>query len=307
MWSDDVDEIITNDQAFTFGYVTPAKGVVLSPLTNFAIRDRAAGTMSNGNTSVGTWKKLARMQENSKVAMAFHTREHSSTRRPEYVLVQGRATFPWPPPRNYVATISQNIERFGGITPTAGRIWTWWMRDFLWRVPINIIVWADHTCTGPPTVYGARCPTENPATQTPPKNGTAPRLNPRRAARRARSMPHILLGWVGADGFPMIVPVDVHHPRRDGLALRSPAALLPPGSRRAGLTAHRFSRYTWGQTLRKHTGWLEVNDPTSSTASYAPHTYRGYSFPPSKLLFTIVAGAVTRLGVRQARRAGYLP
>jgi hypothetical protein len=50
MWPDEVDEIITSDQALTFGYLTPAKGVVLSPLTNFAMRDRGA---SPGN---GLWR-----------------------------------------------------------------------------------------------------------------------------------------------------------------------------------------------------------------------------------------------------------
>lgn len=103
MWPDEVDEvdeIITSDQVCTFGLVTPANGVVLSPLINFAIRDRAAGTMSNCNTSIGMWKKLVRLRENPNVAMAFHTRQHGSSRRPEYVLVQGRASVPWPPPDN---------------------------------------------------------------------------------------------------------------------------------------------------------------------------------------------------------------
>jgi hypothetical protein len=115
----------------------------------------------------------------------------------------------------------------------------------------------------------------------------------------------VLLGWVGADGFPLIVPVELGEPRQDRLTLTTSAGLLPSGNRRAGLTAHQFSRYTWGQTLRKHTGWLEA-EPDSATATYAPHTYRGYSFPASKTLFTAVGGAATRLGVRQARRDGFL-
>jgi hypothetical protein len=311
MWPDEVDEIITSDQALTFGYLTPAKGVVLSPLTNFAIRDRGAAVMSNGNSSVGAWKKLARLQESPNVAMAFHTRVHGFSARPEYVLVHGRASVSWPPPHDYVDTISESLERFGGVSGTEGRIWKWWMRDFMWRVPIDVavervVVWPDQTCTGTPSVYGLPWPSQPPPAQPPPRNGMGPRVNHRRAARRAQRLPHVLLGWAGTDGFPVIAPVRVDRADRDGILLSAPPGLLPPADRRAGFTSHKFSRYTWGQTLRKYTGWLDVN-AESSEVRYAPHTQRGYAFPASKLLFTVVAGAGTRLGVLQSRRAGFLP
>jgi hypothetical protein len=203
--------------------------------------------------------------------MAFHTRQHGSTRRPDFVLVQGRASFPWPPPDDYLATIAANAERFGGITSREGRIWRWWMRDFLQRVPIDvaverIIVWPNADCTGPPTIHGTPLPSSDPGSQSPPKKGTGPRASVRRATRRARRLPHVLLGWVGADGFPLIVPVELGEPRQDRLTLTTAAGLLPSGNRRAALTAHQFSRYTWGQTLRKHTGWLEA-EPDSATAT----------------------------------------
>ena len=72
-------------------HTTPASGVVLSPVTNFALQDRDAGTVAV-NSSVAMWKKLERMRQNPKVAVAFHARDHGLSDRPEYVLVQGNAT-----------------------------------------------------------------------------------------------------------------------------------------------------------------------------------------------------------------------
>jgi hypothetical protein len=40
------------------------------------------------------------------------------------------------------------------------------------------------------------------------------------------------------------------------------------------------------------------------TAIYAPHTKAAYRMPPSRLVYRIAAGLVTRLRYRQARRAG---
>ena len=84
-------------------YVTPASGVVLTPVTNFGVRDREAGTVTV-NTSVGAWKKLDRIRRNPHVALAFHTRAHARHDRPEYVLVQGRASLSEPIP-DYPASV----------------------------------------------------------------------------------------------------------------------------------------------------------------------------------------------------------
>jgi hypothetical protein len=226
------------------------------------------------------------------------------------VLIHGNASFPWPPPHGYVESIRTNLERFGGMSLDNGRIWNWWLRDFMWRVPIEVAVervvaWPDLVCAGDATVYGEPLPVDPPPSQPPPKNGTGPRINHRRAARRARRQPNVLLGWVGADGYPMVVPVEVANAGADGIALSARPGLVPSGSRRAGLTAHTFGRYTHGQTLRKHTGWMTVS-PDETAVTYAPHTGSGYWFPASKRLFFIVAGAGTRLGARGARRTGFL-
>src|SRR2546422_3940797 len=92
-WPDGVDEILGSDQVVVFAHVTPMGGVVLTPLTNTGLRDRQAGAVSPVSSSVGMWRKLARIRQNPNVAVAYHTREHGFSDRPEYVLLQGKASF----------------------------------------------------------------------------------------------------------------------------------------------------------------------------------------------------------------------
>src|SRR4051794_16222720 len=106
MWSDAVDEILSCDHVIGLAYVTPASGVVITPVTNFPLLDREAGTLAPANTSVGVYKKLERIRRNPKIALAYHTRTFSLTDRPEYVLVQGTATLS-PPDPDYVATLGE--------------------------------------------------------------------------------------------------------------------------------------------------------------------------------------------------------
>ena len=49
--------------------------------------------------------------------------------------------------------------------------------------------------------------------------GTGPRIDHRRAARRAARLPDTLLGWVGADGFPLVTPVSALRPVENGIVL----------------------------------------------------------------------------------------
>jgi hypothetical protein len=289
-------------------YTTPASGVVLLPVTNFGVHDRARGTVSV-NTSVGASRKLERMRANPHVALAFHTRAHASHDRPEYVLVQGRATLS-DPVQDYPSTILENwerIERWGDLNP----LWKRWLRVYAWRVAIEIavervVVWPDLRCEGPAEVLGAALPDAPPPPQRPPGGGTEPRLDHVRAARKAAALPDVLLGWVGADGRPVVVPVGIAGSEPAGIVLYAPAGLVPPGGRRAGLTAHWFSRGVIGQNQRKHTGWLETG-PDARRPVYAPHTSSNYRFPTSQLAFRLVAGGATRVGLRSARGAGIVP
>jgi hypothetical protein len=307
-WPDTVDEILDGDHVVALAYVTPASGVVLLPVTNFGVRDRAAGTVTV-NTSVAAWRKLDRIRRNPNVALAFHTREHAlSPDRPEYVLVQGKASLSEP-----IADYPSKVEQWQRIEPwdETNRLWKWWLRYYALRVGIEvaverIVVWPDLRCEGSPQVLGAALPSEQPRSQKPPARGTGPRINHTRAAKRASELPDRLIGWVGADRLPVVAPVDVAGTEERGILLNAPAGLLPPGGRRAGLTAHWFSRGVIGQNQRKHTGWLEV-DSSGANAVYAPHTQSNYRLPGSRFVYRLAAGAGTRWWIRGARRAGLVP
>src|SRR2546426_5655051 len=97
-WRADVAEILAPDLAAGFSYLTPAKGVVITPMAPLALRDRRAGTVTV-TTSQAMWKKLDRIRRNPGVAVAYHAREHGLTDKSGFVLIQGRASFPTTPDR----------------------------------------------------------------------------------------------------------------------------------------------------------------------------------------------------------------
>lgn len=306
VWPESVDEILAGDLAAGFAYLTPARGTVITPMAPLGVRDRERGTVTL-STSVGLWKKLTRLRANPAVAVAYHAREHGLSDRPEFVLVQGRATV-GEPDRGWLESITPEWERFLGPRQTGliGR----WMSVYYWnRVAIEIaveriVVWRDSTCAGVPDVHGSPLPADPPPSQKPPGNGTGPRIDVTRAVAGLDKLPHTLLGWADADGLPMIVSAEAtgSGSGTEGLRLRIPAANVPEGSRRAGLTSHRFRPRMIGQEQRVHTGWMTSDGGDS--ARYAPHTRSGNRLPPSKLLFDVGAGGATRVGLRGARKAG---
>ncbi len=74
-----------------------------------------------------------------------------------------------------------------------------------------------------------------------------------RAAKRLRRTTYTLLGYAGADGMPVIVPVEIGTADERGLTLRS-VTPLPPGGRRAGLLGHSYRPQLIGLETRQHTG-----------------------------------------------------
>ena len=42
-WPDTIEEILDGDHAIALAYTTPAGGVVLAPVSNFGLHDRASG------------------------------------------------------------------------------------------------------------------------------------------------------------------------------------------------------------------------------------------------------------------------
>jgi hypothetical protein len=302
-WSDEVDEILASDLAAGLAYLTPAKGVVITPMAPLGLRDREAGTVTV-TTSQAMWKKLDRIRRHSGVAIAYHAREHGLPRRPGFVLVQGRATFPTTADRAWLESIAPQWERFLGPRSTglAGRM----LEVYYWqRVPITIqieriVVYPDDAAGGGPEVLGDPRPAAA-AAQNPPKGGTAPRVDVAKVAAHARRLPHTLLGWCGTDEMPEVVPVGGVEAGGAGLTLSVPSGAVPPGGRRAGLTSHGFEPRMIGQEQRVHTGWLESDG--SDKVQYAPHTKAGYRLPRSKLAFVLGSSSIT-FRMKKARELG---
>jgi hypothetical protein len=305
-WSDEIDEILGGDLAAGFAYLTPAKGVVISPMAPLGLRDREKGTVTL-STSLGLWKKLDRIRRNPGVAVAYHAREHGLTDRPGFVLVQGRASFSPTPDRDWLESITPQWDEFLGPRSTGptGRMLDvyYWQRVAIEVEVERIIAYPTEAADGVPELVGSD-PPPPPDPQPEPKGGTGPREDVGRIATRIQRLPHTLLGWCGADELPRVVPVTGVDAAEDGLRLRLPPGSAPAGGRRAGLTSHWFQPRMIGQEQRIHTGWMTSENPDE--ALYAPHTKAGYRLPASKpLMFFGCAMLAPRM--RSARKAGLAP
>lgn len=163
----------------------------------------------------------------------------------------------------------------------------------------RLVIWSTPDAVGTPEVLGAPLPREDPAAQSPPAGGKDPRVPPRRYHRRLERSRHTLVGYVAADGFPMLRPVDL---TPDGVHLRVVGTGLPNGARRAGVLTHWFEPRMKGQGQAVLTGWLETED---GRGAYAPHTCTGYTMPRvNDVGFTLAAGLRTKVSYRKAVRLG---
>jgi hypothetical protein len=299
-WDDTVDSVLGGDSAAGFSYVTPAGGVVVLPMATIGLRDRAAGTVTL-TTSVGLPKKLHRLQQNPRVAISYHAREHGECTVPLHVVVQGTAALS-PPDREWLRSITPQWEKFLGPRHHGllGRL----MDVYYWeRVAITIQIcriWMFDGVNPEPQVLG-EAPPADPAPQAPPRAGTTPRVDAMKTASHMNRLPHSVLGWVGGDGMPMLTRVAAAGVSPAGIRLTGLDAALPAGGRRAGLTSHMFRKHMIGQEQRVHTGWLTVDN---DGALYAPHTEKGYALPGSPLLMAVGGGIATRRGARQAAKEG---
>jgi hypothetical protein len=304
-WDDEVDDVLDGDLTAGLAYLTPAGGAVVTAVAPIGLRDRAAGAVSF-TTSFGFAKKLDRIRRDPRVALAYHARDHGFSHSPRYVLVQGVATVGEPDPEFLREVVTPRATRYLG-PPRQGRFWDRWMREYYAdRVGVDvrverIVSWPDLAGGGEPVVLGAPPPEAQPAPQEPPAKGTGPRIHVRRAARRLAAAPHRLLAFRGADGFPVVLPVEIGEAAAEGLRVGGPG--LPRGGRRAGLLAHGYREQLVGLVSRQHTGWLEV-DPGGGEGIYSPHTEAGFRAPTSKTLLLLANGFLAKRNVRRARRAG---
>ncbi|BCY08211.1 hypothetical protein [Actinoplanes sp. L3-i22] len=306
-WNDAAQDAFAGDLVTIFAYTTPAGGAIAIPVSPTGGVHRPAGELSV-TTSLAFNRKLRHLLRDPRVAMAYHTRDHGFATGDDFVLAQGLATVPLEPSPARLAAIQPDMDRFLGPAPT-GPIWDWLLREYhQQRVVIDIAVrrvasWPALDGSGARQVTGEPWPAASPAAQQPPARGTAPRVDTARFHKQIHQLPHQLVAFRGADGFPVVVPVRVTARDERGLHLEAPAGLLPEGGRRAGLAAHSFGPQAIGLATRWATGWLEV---TGGAAVYAPHTAAGFVAPPVKTVQTFVNGVMAKQGIRKARRDGTL-
>lgn len=304
-WSDEVEAVIRGDLTAAAAYLTPAGGAVVTGVAPVGIGRRDAGEVGF-TTSLGFPRKLERIIGDSHVALAFHAREHGFSASPAFVLAQGRARVDVRPSRERLDALIPQAERYFGKT-VRGPVWDRLLREYYFeRVFVDITVermvaWPDLSAAGEMEVAGAPWPAPA-APQPSPQNGTGPRVDVDRAAGRIAMLPHRVLAYRGADGFPVVVPVELAGHDGAGLRLVVPSGLLPPAGRRAGLLAHAYRPQLIGLSTRIFTGWLEI--ASDGTAVYAPHTSKGFVAPPRKKLLLVSNGLFAKYGMWQARRRG---
>jgi hypothetical protein len=302
-WPDPVDEVIAGDLTVAAAYVTPAGGAVVTGVAPCGLRDRAAGTIGF-TTSLGFPKKLERIVRDPRVALAYHTREHTGSTSRLVVLAQGRATVDLTPsPTRLDAFGPQAVAALGEVQE--GRGWDWLLREYYRErvfvdIEVSRIVAWDRDAREAPEAFALAFP-QPPPPQDRPRNGTAPRVDVGRTARAVARLPHRVLAYRGTDGFPIVVPIEVTGHGAEGLRLAAAPGLLPPGGRRAGLLAHAFRPRLVGLETRTHTGWLDV--AADGSAVYAPHTTSGFRAPPRKHLLLVTNGLLAKYGMWRARRA----
>jgi hypothetical protein len=297
-WSDEIDRVIDGDITAALAYVTPAGGAVVTAVAPIGLRDRERG------------EKLERIRRDPRIALAYHAREHGFADGTDYVLAQGDATVTLEPDRQFLETeIGPRAERYLG-PRKSGPFWDRWLREYYAdRVPVDVAVrrmvrWPQLDCSGAADVLGEPASAAHPEPQAPPKNGTAPRVDAERAGGRASKLPYLLLGFRGADGYPIVHPVAVADAGPDGIVLEAAdAALLPSGGRRAGLLGHAYGKHLVGLEARQFTGWLTVEEGSRS-ALYAPHTQQAFRAPANKTLMLIGNGLLAKRGLKKARRSG---
>jgi nitroimidazol reductase NimA-like FMN-containing flavoprotein (pyridoxamine 5'-phosphate oxidase superfamily) len=301
-WSDEIDAVLAGDLTVALGYLTPARGVVVQAVAPIGLRDRSAGTVGF-TTSLGFSKKLERIASDPRVAMSYHAREHGAAEGQRYVLVQGRARVVAKPSEAERDRIRTQAALHLG-PAREGWFWDRWLHEYYAvRVPVEVtadrlLAWPDLRCAGRAEVVGEPAPAP-PDPQRPPRNGTVPRIDVARAARRLRRVDHTLLGYADANGYPLVVPVEVGEAGPAGLQLAC-AAELPPGGRRAGLLGHSYRPQLIGLETRQYTGWLELDE--RGRAVYAPHTETGYRAPSNKTLLLLLNGLLAKRGMRRAGR-----
>ena len=299
-WSDQDDAILGGDLTAALAYVHPRGGAVVTAVAPIGLRDRERGHRHASRPRSASARSSSGSAEPARRARL--PRARARLRRPEPASCScraRRATTPHP-----IVACSNDVVRAGlGALHGAAAA-----RSLLGPLAERVLrrPRAGHgarssgssagrtpRCAGKPEVSGAPLPERDPPAQAPPKNGTGPRVDVERAAKRLRVAAPRAARFPGADGFPLVRPVEVgeasergHRPAGRGgcrrrAARRPPRAPLQRQARRpADPPAHRLARVDDG-------------------AIYAPHTEGGFRAPANKTLLLLANGLMAKRGLKQ--------
>ena len=253
------------DRSVTVEYtsVTRAGAPIMVPVTPYVSDDRTTLDVSTGLTYP---TKAERARRNPKVSLLYSDPVGTGLAQPPVVLVQGLATI-----RD--GDLQANTDRYVRLAmakmPAAYqgqpkfllRSLTWYFaRIWIQVTPIRVWWWGSKDRPGDPGQWeapsSAGAPPSDPA---PPGRPPAAWLEPpsdwRVIARTVLPrLDHRSLAWIGADGFPVSVPVIGLDQTEAGFRLQLGRCLPDPPAGAACLTVHTHPEEFTGQENRTFLG-----------------------------------------------------
>ena len=229
-----VDEIIGGDLTAALAYVTPAGGAVVTAVAPIGLRDRAAGTVTF-TTSLGLGAQAgadrAQPPRGARLprARARLCRRLRVRARPGRRAAGDRAGPQLPRGHGEAPGDALHGTAEGGkavLGPVAARVLPGpHPGGGGRRAPDRL---GGRPVRRPARTRSGTAAAGEPPAQDEPAKGAGPRVDSERAAARLRSLDHLLLAYVGADGYPEVVPVRSRTPARRASASR-PSARSRPG------------------------------------------------------------------------------
>ena len=259
------------DRALTVEYtsLTRAGQPITVPITPYPGKEGRTIDVSTGLTYPA---KAERARRNSNVALLFADPVGSGLHDPPVVLVQGLATvrdsdLQANTDRYVRATLAKLPAAFDG-QPKFMLRWLSWYFARIWIevTPLRMWSWSSKALDEPPQEWAAPSGTTAPPSDPAPRGKQPPAwMEPpvewRRVARRSlEQLDQRDLSWVGADGFPISVPVMGLEEHPDGFRLRVGAH--PPASPdgQACLTFHAHPAAFTGQENHSFIGIFSAAD-----------------------------------------------
>jgi len=302
-WPEAAVEILRGDVVAGFAATTRFGSVSLAPVCPIGMVDVDAGTVAT-SVPLAFSDKLRRLAEAPQASLAFFRREHGQSSRPGFVLVQGDVSFPDAVPASHLGYLRQNGPKYlGSMSPGPVLRRLGGAPYYEQRLPVTLHVrrllhWQDDAATSDAVVVGEPLPDSPTEPQRPPVAGTDPAVPATKFARQLRRGNDHLIGFVGTDGLPTVLPI---HPEVDRDRVRFYRPDPPTGGRRAGLMGFWYNARLHGQGALMCRGWM---DATERGATFAASSCQKFNTPPGAFVQEKVLPVALGFMYRKAVRTG---